>query len=92
MTYEATRITFQDPEACARAMYAALRSETIRTLELQATLDMLREDVRALRADAVRYRWLRDCDAVTAELRGLMVRTYGGADLDREIDDVMGRG
>lgn len=90
MNYEFARVTFQDSEQCARAMYAALRSETIRTLELQATLDMLREDVRALRADAVRYRWLRDCDAVTAGTRALMVRTYGGADLDREIDGVMG--
>jgi 2-hydroxychromene-2-carboxylate isomerase len=97
MTYEAARIGYQNTEQFARAMYDAAAENGVRIYELEVTIDTLRkmlaesaERETALHADAVRYRWLRDCDAVTAGTRALMVRTYGGVDLDREINEVMG--
>ena len=97
MNYESARIGYQDAEKFARAMFDAAEEAGVRIYELEVTIDALRkmlaeaaERETALYAETQLYRFLRDCDAITAATRAGMVRTFGGADLDREIRAAMG--
>ena len=51
--------------------------------------DDLRKEVEALRADALRYRWLRDSQH---ELPSQLVMTVGGIHMDTDIDAAMKAG